>query len=224
MSTGTLANYSTVVSCSAGTLSATNGQATSTVTLSAAAVAAGPLTCTYTNALKTASLQLKKTWTVNSIAGDTITVATTGGTANPSVSSTATAAGNTTSGTPATVTVDNIISLPAENFDSGQQANYTTRVSCNNAAVPLTNATLPASFKVAATDTALVCTYTNTPKTVTLQLKKTWAVNSMAGNVIMATTTGGSANASVSSTATLGVCAADRFQLCPTSPISVFLQ
>ena len=185
----TAASYITTVSCTNNTGPVSNASLPTTFVVSPTDVA---VVCTYTNTPKTATLQLKKIWGVNSNNNDAITVTTTGGNANASMSSTALVAGNTDTGTAATVTVDNIISLPAETFTAGLQANYTTRVSCNNTAVPLTNATLPASFKVAGADTALLCTYTNTPKTATLQLKKAWSANSASSDTAsIAATTGG---------------------------------
>ena len=61
MTTGTLANYITVVSCNAGNLTGTNGQvSTNTLAVNAAAQGA-TITCTYTNTLRVADLAITKT-------------------------------------------------------------------------------------------------------------------------------------------------------------------
>ena len=158
------------------------------------------IVCTYTNALKPATLRLNKTWVPNAIAGNAVTVSTTGGSANATVSSTATAAGNTTGGTPVNVSIGNTITLPAETFNTGTASNYTSTVTCNNTTTPLTNATLPASFTVDAGDTAVVCTYTNTIKTASLTLRKTW-VTAQVNNAVNVTATGLTPLASVANTA-----------------------
>ena len=110
-----------------------------------------------------ANLTLQKTWAGFPIAGDVITVTTTGGDNNPTLTSTAMSGGNTNAGAAVSVIGGSTITLPAETFNTGFQANYTTLVSCNNSASPVTNATLPTSFRVTAADSNLVCTYTNTP-------------------------------------------------------------
>jgi trimeric autotransporter adhesin len=62
LSVGTLTNYLTPLSCNAGTLVGTNGQATgNTLTITSAAVATNPIICTYANARIIASLTIAKT-------------------------------------------------------------------------------------------------------------------------------------------------------------------
>lgn len=74
MTTGTLGNYVTVVSCNAGTLTGTNGQvATNTLAVNAAAQGA-TITCTYTNTLRVAELSISKT---NGVASSVANGATT---------------------------------------------------------------------------------------------------------------------------------------------------
>ena len=91
MSSGTLANYGTVLSCSSGTLSGTNGQASNTLPITAA-MAGAAITCTYTNTRISQTLQVVKAWT-NPVTGHTATVTTTGGTNNSTFNATAPATG-----------------------------------------------------------------------------------------------------------------------------------
>ena len=108
-------------------------------------------------------LTIRKTWGVNSMVNDKVTItATNGGASSANVVSTVLAGGNTTTGSTLPVTVGNTIGLPAETFNTGLQANYTTSVSCNNAVLPVSTTFFPASFVVNAADANVVCTYTNT--------------------------------------------------------------
>ncbi|PIF77781.1 hypothetical protein CLU95_4960 [Variovorax sp. 54] len=194
-----LSNYTATASCSSGVavtpVSGTPGAFTLTAPSASATPAARDITCTITNTPIPHKLQLRKTWSAGSLAGDAISVTTMGGSANAAITSVATAAGNTTNGTAVDVAVGDNITLPVENFTSGSAVNYTSTVSCNNSVSPLSNATLPASFTVVAADTAVLCTYTNTQKTVTLQVHKAWGTNSEVGNVAsIGATTGGTNN------------------------------
>ncbi|MDR3454540.1 MAG: hypothetical protein P4L96_17365 [Rhodoferax sp.] len=191
--TGSAANYTSVLSCT--------GNATplagNVLTVNASDTA---IVCTETNTPKTASLKLVKTWAVNSIAGNSITATTTGGTNNASTgTSIATAAGNTTTGTAVTVSAGNTITFPQEVFSAGSQSNYSTTLSCTGNSNALSGSAPGSTLLISASDTAITCTYTNTPKTASLTLKKTWAANSIAGDSITFAGTGGT------NTATTGV-------------------
>jgi hypothetical protein len=209
MSPGTLANYTTTVSCDAGTLTGTNGQsAGNTLAITAAATATSPITCTYTNTPKTATLQLAKAWGANSSASDSASIgATTGGTNNTSLFSTAggTAAN---SGTAVAITVGNTITFPAETGTN--IGNYNTVLSCladggaTANTLSGTNGQASNTLVIGAGDSgkAIVCTYTNTPKTATLQLAKAWGTNSSASDsASIGATTGGTNNTTLFSTA-----------------------
>ncbi|MCB1823238.1 MAG: hypothetical protein KDJ54_01035 [Candidatus Competibacteraceae bacterium] len=141
----------------------TTGAPVGTVTLASrqvvltGLVGADEVGCKFTN--ETRRLTLRKTW-VNGRIGDAITVTTTGGSANATVTSTSTG-NNTTTGTTVNVNTGNI-TLPAETFTTGSQSNYATTVSCTGNATPLAGSTLPQTLTIGATDTNVVCTYTNT--------------------------------------------------------------
>jgi len=193
-SVGSASNYTTTIACS-GNTTALSGNV---LTVNPADTA---ITCTYTNTPKTATLTLKKTWGVNANSGDTVSIATTGGANQASITnSIATTVGNTSTGTPVTVASGNVITLPAETFSVGSATSYTTAIACTGNTTALSGNVLT----VNPTDTAISCTYTNTPHTATLQLKEVWAAKSKAGDVATASTTGGTNNpTSGSSTATL---------------------
>jgi hypothetical protein len=207
MTTGTLANYTTTVSCNAGTLTGTNGQSTgNTLAVTAASTATSPITCTYTNTPKTATLQLAKAWGANSLASDSASIgATTGGTNNTSSFSTA---GGTSanSGAAVTVTVGNTITFPAETGTN--IGNYNTVLSClagggaTANSLSGTNGQVSNSLVIGAGDSgkAIVCSYTNTRKSATITLRKTW-VNALVNDAVSVTATGLTSLASVANTA-----------------------
>lgn len=145
------------------------------------------------NVIPTTTLQLAKTWAAGSIAGNTVTIgATTGGAAN-TAAFTATAPNAANSGAAVTVNVGNAITLPAEG--GANVGNYTTTVACTGGhTLSGTNGQQANTLTITSTSAA-VCTYTNTPRTTTLQLAKSWAAGSITGNVVsIGATTGGSNN------------------------------
>ncbi|KRA16123.1 DUF11 domain-containing protein [Lysobacter sp. Root604] len=142
-------------------------------------VAAGEtVTCTYTNT-KRAQFRLAKTWDVNSAVGDVATIAATTGLANNTAAfnSPATAA---MQGAAVGVLVGETASLPAETMTpAGALANYLTSLTCDNGVVPsgangqaANTVQIPGNLAV---DTLITCTYTNTRRTTTLQLRKQWS-------------------------------------------------
>ncbi|QOF80531.1 hypothetical protein [Variovorax sp. 38R] len=208
MTTGTLANYTTVLSCTAdggataNTLSGTNGQASNTL-LVGAGDAGKAIACTYTNTPKTATLQLAKAWNPNSITGNVASIAASTGGSNNTTAFTATAPTGANSGTAVSVQAGNTITLPAETMAPGTLANYTTVLACTAGggaaanALSGTNGQVSNTLLVGAGDAgkAIVCTYTNTPKTVTVQLRKAWSADSTSGDVAsIGATSGGSSN------------------------------
>jgi len=189
-----IGNYTPSYACDNG-VSVTSGGVVSI----AAADAGKTITCTVTNTRKSATLTLQKTWAVNSIAGNVATVTSSGFTNNASSgTSTATSAGNTTTGTAVTVYAGELGTI-SESFSSGSAANYTATLSCSGNGTALSGNTLT----VSSSDTAITCTETNTRKGATLTLKKTWSANSNAGDVTTVSSAGFINNAtSGSSTAT----------------------
>ena len=189
--TGSQSNYTTTVACTGATPSSSTPGPNTSFTMPNADVV-----CTYTNTRVSRNVTLRKQW-VDGIVDDAITVATTGLPSNPSVSSTSTG-NNLDTGTPVSVVPGGTVTLPAEQFTTGSQANYTTTVACTGATPssstpgPTTTFTMP--------DAEVVCTYTNTRAERKLTLRKVW-VNAKSGDAIAVSTTGLANNASVSSTA-----------------------
>ena len=119
--------------------------------------------CTFTNTKKSATVTLRKAW-VNAFLNDAVTVSATGLTSLASVANTAT---ETDTGAAQTIYVGSVLTL-AEAFTTGSAANYTPSLTCTGTA-GLSGSTLT----VGATDTAIVCTYTNTRNVADLRLTKT---------------------------------------------------
>ena len=196
MTTGNINNYNTVLSCSAGggatanSLSGTNGQSSNSLT-----VGAGDesklITCTYTNTRKSATLTLRKTWT-NAKLNDAATVSATGLT---SLSSTADTANETDAGTAQTVYAGDVITL-SETITTGA-GNYTAGLACTGNTTALSGSQLT----VNALDSSVVCTYTNSRKSATLTLRKTWT-NAKIADSVTVNSAGFINNASVSSVVT----------------------
>ncbi|SDY55096.1 beta strand repeat-containing protein [Acinetobacter kyonggiensis] len=196
MTTGNLNNYNTILSCSAGggatanSLSGTNGQSSNSLT-----VGDGDesklITCTYTNTRKSTTLTLRKTW-ANAKLNDAATVSATGLT---SLSSTANTANETDAGTAQTVYAGDVITL-LETITTGA-GNYTAGLACTGNTTALSGSQLT----VNASDSSVVCTYTNTRKSATLTLRKTWA-NAKIADSVTVNSAGFINNASVSSIVT----------------------
>ena len=168
--TGLQSNYVTSVACTGATPSSSTLPATFTMP-------DADVVCTYTNARVSRSLTLKKTW-VNGKSGDQITVTTTGLASNATITSTS-SGGNTDTGSPVSNAPGATVTLPAETFNTGLQAFYTTTVSCTGAtpsgSAPGATFTMP--------DNDVTCTYTNTRKSATLQLVNVW-INAVVGDSI----------------------------------------
>ena len=152
------------------------------------------ITCTYTNARNAVQLALAKTWE-NANVGDAVNVSATGGTNNPSLSSTADTASETDTGTAATVYAGDEVTI-TELFTTGLPGNYTSSLACTGNANPLAGNVLT----VGGADTSIVCTETNARAPVSLTLRKTWA-NAIIGNSVTVSTTGAANQATVASTA-----------------------
>ncbi|MET3377577.1 hypothetical protein ABIC89_006658, partial [Variovorax boronicumulans] len=185
----------TAISCtglgSGGTATPTiNGASGGDVVLNAAATAAGSdIACTFTNT-KTATVQLRKTW-VGATVNDAVNVTATGLTPLASVANTA---NETDTGTAQTVTVGSVITI-GETFTTGNAAGYTSALSCTGTSGLSGNV-----LTVGDADTAIVCTETNTRKTATITLAKTW-VGATINDAVNVTATGLTSLASVANTA-----------------------
>ena len=134
------------------------------------------------------TLTLSKTW-VNGITGDTATVTSTGFTNNATSGASVSSGNNTTTGSAVIVTTGESGTI-GESFSVGSAANYTAVLTCTGNNTPLSGNTL--TINVA--DTAIVCTITNTRKSATLTLAKTW-VNGAIGDTATVTSTGFTNNA-----------------------------
>ena len=99
-----------------------------------------------------------------------------------SLSSTATTANKTDSGSAQTVSAGQAITM-GETFTTGNAANYNQVLNCTGNAMPLSGNLLT----VNTADVNIVCTYTNTRRTVTL--RKTW-VNAIVNDAVNVSATG----------------------------------
>ena len=127
------------------------------------------IVCTYTNTRKSATLQLKKQWS-NAKVGDSASLTATGivNSATAALDSTAGSANELDAGSAVTVYAGEVATL-GETVNPA--ANYTSTGPVCTGTSGLSGSTLT----VGAADTTIVCTYTNTRKSTTLQLKKQWA-------------------------------------------------
>ncbi len=185
--TGNANDYNTSLACT-GNQTAVAGN---TLTVTAGDTA---IVCTVTNARKSASLTLRKTW-ANANVGDAVTVSTTGAANNASLDSTANTASETDTGSAVTVFVGEQITI-AENFTVGSAANYTSSLACTGNGTALAGNVLT----VNAADTAIVCTETNTRASAGLTLRKTW-VNAVVNDAVTVSTTGATNNATLNAVA-----------------------
>jgi uncharacterized repeat protein (TIGR01451 family) len=160
--------------------------------------------CVFSTIGKSATLQLKKTWGANSIAGDIASIgASTGGTNNTNAF-TSTASTGSDSGSAVSINAGDTITLAAETMSTGTLANYSTTLACTADggatanSLSGTNGQVSNTLAIGAADAgkAIVCTYTNTRKTATLKLVKTWSANSIAGDTVTVASTGLTNNAS----------------------------
>lgn len=192
--TGAAANYNSSLECrrnSDNVIVATSGTGLSrTVTMPSGT----SLTCTWTNARKSATLVVRKTW-VNALTTNAVTVETAGLVNNASLASVANSANETDTNAAVTVYAAESATL-SESFTSGSGSHYTQVLACTGNATALAGAVLT----VNPADTAIVCTFTNSRIAQQLRLAKAWS-GATSGHTASATTSGGTANPSFSSTA-----------------------
>jgi hypothetical protein len=117
----------------------------------------GDVTCTYTNTRKSATLQLQKTW-INARLGDAVTVSAAGITnsATAALNAVANTANETDPGSVVTVYAGEAATL-SEGTITGSGGTYLKDFSCTGN----TNALAGSVLTVSASDTAIVCTFTN---------------------------------------------------------------
>jgi uncharacterized repeat protein (TIGR01451 family) len=170
--------YVTTVACTGATPSSSTPGPNTTFTMPDADVV-----CTYTNSRRARAVLLRKQW-FNGLVGDQITVATTGPSVNPLIASTSTG-NNLGTGVSVLVDIGAVITLPAETFLVGQQANYTTTIGCTG--VTASSNQPGATFTMP--DADVVCTYTNARAVATLTLRKTW-ITALNGNTVTLSASG----------------------------------
>jgi hypothetical protein len=180
--TGTaLANYTSAYSCNTAPVTAGSGSSGSFTMPNT------DIGCTITNTRKAATFRLAKTW-VNAISGNTATVTSTGFGNNATSGASVSTGNNTTTGSNVTVYAGEAGTI-SESLSVGNIANYTPSLACTGSS-GLSGTTLT----VAPADTAITCTYTNTRKSASLILRKTWS-GAFAGDTATVTSSGFTNNA-----------------------------
>ena len=173
-SIGSASNYTASLACT-GNATPLSGN-TLTVTAGDSAIV-----CTQTNTRKQATLTLAKTW-INAISGNTATV-TSAGFTNAASSGLSTSTGNNTTTGSSVVVFAGESGTVSETFGAGSASNYTATLACTGNATPLSGNTL----SVSGADTAIICTQTNTVRSLTL--RKTW-VNGKTSDTATVTSSG----------------------------------
>ena len=153
---------------------------------------------TYTITDNDSPVVLAKNWT-NGIAGDAVGLTISGGLLPTAGSSTV--GGSTTNAT--TVAVPGSTLTLTEAFTTGAAANYNSSIECrrnsDNAVVATVCSGLSRTV-VMPSGTSLTCTWTNSRKSATLVVRKTW-VNALTTNAVTVATSGLINNAALSSVA-----------------------
>ena len=153
---------------------------------------------TYTITDNDSPVVLAKNWT-NGIAGDAVGLTISGGLLPTAGSSTV--GGSTTNAT--TVAVPGSTLTLTEAFTTGAAANYNSSIECrrnsDNAVVATVGSGLSRTV-VMPSGTSLTCTWTNSRKSATLVVRKTW-VNALTTNAVTVATSGLINNAALSSVA-----------------------
>jgi hypothetical protein len=153
---------------------------------------------TYTITDNDSPVVLAKNWT-NGVAGDAVGLTISGGLLPTAGSSTV--GGSTTNAT--TVAVPGSTLTLTEAFTTGAAANYNSSIECrrnsDNAVVATVGSGLSRTV-VMPSGTSLTCTWTNSRKSATLVVRKTW-VNALTTNAVTVATSGLINNAALSSVA-----------------------
>ncbi len=153
---------------------------------------------TYTITDNDSPVVLAKSWT-NGIAGDAVGLAIAGGALATAGSSTV--GGSTTNAT--AVAVPGSTLTLTEAFTTGATANYNSSIDCRRNSDNVVVATAGSGLSrtvVMPSGTSLTCTWTNSRKSATLVVRKTW-VNAQTANAVTVATSGLINNATLSSVA-----------------------
>ena len=152
-----LANYSTAYTCTNTATGGTAVPAGTGTSFSLTPANNDVLACTFTNTRKSATLTVRKAWHA-STAGDTATVSTSGLINNASSGKSTNNKTNTDAGAPVTVYAGETATFSETFGNPASSKNYTASLGCTgNAATASAN-----SLTVHGSDTAIVCTLTNT--------------------------------------------------------------
>ncbi|MBL8649484.1 MAG: hypothetical protein JNL35_03675 [Sphingopyxis sp.] len=158
-----------------------------------------PITAaTYTITDNDSPVVLTKAWT-NGIANDAVSLAISGGLVPTAGSSTV---GGTTTNATAIAVAGSTLTL-TEAFTAGAAANYNSSLECrrnSDNAVVATSGTGLSRTVTMPSGTSLTCTWTNSRKSATLVVRKTW-VNALTTNAVTVETTGLINNPSLASVA-----------------------
>lgn len=156
-------------------------------------------TTTYTITDNDSPMVLAKQW-VNGKTNDAVSLTISGGATSTTAGSSI--AGGAASNAIAVANPGATLTL-TEAFTTGLPANYTTTIECrrssDNAVVATTGSGLSRSVVMPATG-SLTCTYTNTRKTASLTMRKTW-VRAQVANAVFVETAGFTNNVNLSSVA-----------------------
>lgn len=153
---------------------------------------------TYTITDNDSPVVLAKSWT-NGIANDAVSLAISGGFLPSAGSSTV---GGTTTNATAIATAGSTLTL-TETFTTGAAANYNSSIECRRNSDNVVVATAGSGLSrtvVMPSGTSLTCTWTNSRKSATLVVRKTW-VNAQTTNAVTVATGGLINNASLASVA-----------------------
>lgn len=169
-----------------------------TVSSTTSCGAAARTASTYTITDNDSPVVLAKNWT-NGIAGDAVSLAIAGGAL--ATAGTSTVGGSTTNAT--TVAVPGSTLTLTEAFTAGTAANYNSSIECrrnSDNVVVATSGTGLSRTVVMPSGTSLTCTWTNSRKSATLVVRKTWA-NALTTNAVTVATSGLINNATLASVA-----------------------
>lgn len=153
---------------------------------------------TYTITDNDSPVVLAKNWT-NGIAGDVVSLAIAGGVLP--TAGTSTVGGSTTNAT--TIAVPGSTLTLTEAYTTGTAANYNSSIECRRNSDNVVVATAGTGLSrtvVMPSGTSLTCTWTNSRKSATLVVRKTWA-NALTTNAVTVATSGLINNATLASVA-----------------------
>jgi hypothetical protein len=169
-----------------------------TVSSTTSCGAAARIASTYTITDNDSPVVLAKNWT-NGIVGDAVSLAISGGAL--ATAGTSTVGGSTTNAT--TVAVPGSTLALTEAFTAGAAANYNSSIECRRNSDNVVVATAGSGLSrtvVMPSGTSLTCTWTNSRRSATLVVRKTWA-NAQIANAVTVATSGLINNATLASVA-----------------------